>query len=73
MNRGDTSQSITIIALFAQEFVSDVQTDLVTELRIGIGEKVFIRDVVNESVVVEDPVSLDLVKEGCLYLWIGEQ
>ena len=60
-------------AAFAEEFAPDVQADFVAELGVGIGKEVFIRDVVDEGVVIENPMPINFVKEGCLYIFVGEQ
>ena len=56
-----------------EKIFGDVQADFVTELSVRIGEEVFGTDIVNKGVVIENPMSINFVKEGRFYLWVGQQ
>ena len=51
------------LTAFSERFIVDIQTDSIAELRVGISVEVFVVDVVNEGIVVENPASLDVLKE----------
>ena len=61
------------LAAFTEKFVSDVQADFVPELRVGVGEEIFVGDVADEGIVVEDPMPVNLVKECRFYFVVSEQ
>ena len=51
------------LAAFREKFSVDVQTDFVTELGIGVGKEVFVGDIVDEGIVIENPTSVNFCKE----------
>ena len=61
------------LAAFTEKFAFNIQTDLITESGVGVGEEVFVGDVIDEDVVVEDPMPVNLVKELCFYLIVSKE